>query len=162
MENLINLVTQWGIDRKIIGNGKLETQWLKLISEFGEMTDSLAKAKSPIDDIGDQMVVMIMMAGIAGKTPQFKTAANTCKPDDLDIMTLAGMLCTTYGSLRYYGNQTVNRYCDALNQLGGIATKSNKTLYSNLTLYNCLDHSYQQIKDRKGFLNEHGVFVKEE
>ena len=61
METMINLIHQWGVDRQIIGNGKLETQWLKLISEFGEMADSLAEGRSPIDDIGDQVVVMVMM-----------------------------------------------------------------------------------------------------
>ena len=156
METIINLIHQWGVDRQIIGNGRLETQWLKLISEFGEMTDSLAKGKSPIDDIGDQIVVMVMMAGITSKIPEIKTAAATTKPDSLDVMTLAGMLCTTYASLRYYSNQTGGRYYDAFNQLSGIASKN------GLTLYQCVQHSYNQIKDRKGYLNEKGVFVKEE
>lgn len=156
METIINLIHQWGVDRQIIGNGKLETQWLKLISEFGEMTDSLAKGRSPIDDIGDQVVVMVMMAGITGKIPEIKSAAATTKPDSLDVMTLAGMLCTTYASLRYYGNQTGGRYYDAFNQLGGIAVKN------GLTLYDCVNHSYNQIKDRKGYLNQKGVFIKEE
>ena len=156
METIINLIHQWGVDRQIIGNGKLETQWLKLISEFGEMADSLAKGRSPIDDIGDQIVVMVMMAGITGKIPEIKSAAATTKPDSLDVMTLAGMLCTTYASLRYSGNQTGGRYYDAFNQLGGIASKN------DLTLYQCVQHSYNQIKDRKGYLNKQGVFVKEE
>lgn len=30
-----------------------------------------------------------------------------------------------------------------------------------LTLTNCLEHAYDQIKDRKGHLTEDGVFVKE-
>lgn len=156
METLINLIHQWGVERQIIGNGKLETQWLKLISEFGEMADNLAKGKSPVDDIGDQIVVMVMMAGITGRMNELRVAINSTKPDALDIMTLAGMLCSTYASLRYYGNQTVGRYCDALNQMGGIALKN------DLTLYECVSHSYQQIKDRKGYLNKQGVFIKEE
>ena len=32
---------------------------------------------------------------------------------------------------------------------------------SNLTMAECVDHAYNEIKDRKGYLNEQGVFVKE-
>lgn len=155
VNELINLIHQWGVDRQIIGNGKLETQWLKLISEFGEMADTLAKGKSPIDDIGDQIVVLVMMAGITGRLGELKSAAANTKPDTLDTMTLCGMLCTTYASLRYYGNQIGGRYYDALNQLGGIASKN------DLTLYLCADFAYDQIKHRTGYLNEHGVFIKD-
>ena len=30
-----------------------------------------------------------------------------------------------------------------------------------LDLTECLEHAYEEIKDRKGYLNENGVFVKE-
>lgn len=33
---------------------------------------------------------------------------------------------------------------------------------SGTTLGKCWNHSYNEIKDRKGFLNEHGNFIKEE
>jgi NTP pyrophosphatase (non-canonical NTP hydrolase) len=31
----------------------------------------------------------------------------------------------------------------------------------DLNLTSCLEHAYKQIKDRKGYLNKDGVFVKE-
>jgi len=31
---------------------------------------------------------------------------------------------------------------------------------SGLIYMDCCEHAWEQIKDRKGYLNEHGVFVK--
>ena len=31
---------------------------------------------------------------------------------------------------------------------------------ADLNLVDCLEHAYNEIKDRKGFLNEDGIFVK--
>lgn len=33
--------------------------------------------------------------------------------------------------------------------------------FSGLTIPECVEHAYDTIKDRKGYLNEDGVFVKE-
>lgn len=152
MNDLIDKVHQWGVDRKIIGNGKLETQWLKLLSEFGEMCDTLAKGGDPIDDIGDQLVVMIMMAGIGGKSrglPEMISASDF----EGDTMRAVRKLCILCGQARHLFLDTSIELC--LDQLGVIAANHNHTLYQ------CLEHSYNQIKDRKGYLNEQGVFVKE-
>jgi len=65
------------------------------VQEVGELSDSLCKGKSPIDDIGDCMVVLAIIAE-----------------------------------------------------------------QHNLTIGNCLEHAYNDIKDRKGLMID-GVFVKE-
>lgn len=33
---------------------------------------------------------------------------------------------------------------------------------AGVNLISCLEHAYNQIKDRKGYLNEQGIFVKEQ
>ena len=153
MNDLIDKVHQWGIDRKIIGNGKLETQWLKLLSEFGEMCDTLAKGGDPIDDIGDQLVVLIMMAGISQKVEMVKQL--------MPYEFAKGR--STIGAVR----RLCNRYEWLLPDFCAVALDSClgdlRTVASNhdLTLQQCLEHSYNQIKDRKGYLNEQGVFIKE-
>lgn len=38
---------------------------------------------------------------------------------------------------------------------------TNLAKLSNLTLSECVSHAYNDIKDRKGYLNEHGNFIKE-
>lgn len=95
MNTLIKKILQWANDRNIIKGGTAKDQCLKLIQEVGELSDSLCKGKSPIDDIGDCMVVLAIIAE-----------------------------------------------------------------QHNLTVTECLEHAYNDIKDRKGMMID-GVFVKE-
>jgi uncharacterized protein YabN with tetrapyrrole methylase and pyrophosphatase domain len=98
LEELERKVYSWGVTRGILVNGKAETQTLKLTSELGELADNIAKGryKEAKDDIGDMIVVLIMIADLIG---------------------------------------------------------------TDIT--ECLQVAYDDIKDRKGYLNEQGVFVKE-
>jgi NTP pyrophosphatase (non-canonical NTP hydrolase) len=95
MNELFNKIISWANDRNIIKGGTAKDQCLKLIQEVGELSDNLCKGKSPIDDIGDCMVVLAIIAE-----------------------------------------------------------------QHNLTVTECLDHAYNDIKDRKGQMID-GVFVKE-
>ena len=96
-DDLVNKVIQWAKDRRIIENGDIKTQGLKLVSEVGELTDNLAKGKDIRDDVGDCAVVLIIIAEIYG-----------------------------------------------------------------VSFEECLQFAYNEIKDRKGYLNENGVFIKDE
>ena len=98
VDEMIGLIHQWGEDRGITINGNAQTQCLKLGSEFGELCDNLAKGRHDAakDDIGDMIVVLIMIASLIG----------TDIPE-------------------------------------------------------CLQVAYNDIKDRKGYLNSDGVFIKE-
>ena len=88
--------TQWAKDRKIIQNGNLQAQTLKLVSEVGELADNIAKGRDTKDDMGDCFVVMNNLAEMQGYTWQ-----------------------------------------------------------------ECLEQAWNDIKDRKGYTNEHGVFIKQ-
>ena len=59
MEKLIELVTQWHRDRNLIDGSDDKSQTLKLLQELGELSDSVCKEQSILDDIGDMLVVMI-------------------------------------------------------------------------------------------------------
>ena len=98
LEELERKVYSWGVTRGILVNGKAEAQTLKLTSELGELADNIAKGRyqEAKDDIGDMIVVLIMIADLIG---------------------------------------------------------------TDIT--ECLQVAYNDIKDRKGYLNEQGVFVKE-
>lgn len=91
---LFSKITEWAKDRNLIKGSKPKDQCLKLIQEVGELSDSLCKGKSPIDDIGDCMVVLTIIAE-----------------------------------------------------------------QNDLTVQQCLDHAYNDIKHRKGQMID-GVFVK--
>lgn len=88
--------TQWATDRKIIQNGNLQTQTLKLVSEVGELADNIAKGRDTKDDIGDSFVVLNNLVEMQGYTWQ-----------------------------------------------------------------ECLEQAWNDIKDRKGHMNENGVFIKQ-
>jgi len=92
---LLSNITNWASDRNIINGGNAKDQCLKLVQEVGELSDSLCKGNSPIDDIGDCMVVLTIIAE-----------------------------------------------------------------QHDLTVSQCLEHAYNDIKDRKGMMID-GVFVKE-
>ena len=53
------LIGQWHRDRNLINGSTDKDQYMKLIQEAGELSDSLCKGKDIKDDIGDMMVVLI-------------------------------------------------------------------------------------------------------
>ena len=53
------LIAQWHRDRNLIDGSTDKDQYMKLIQEAGELSDSLCKGKDIRDDIGDMMVVLI-------------------------------------------------------------------------------------------------------
>ena len=53
------LIAQWHRDRNLIEGSTDKDQYLKLIQEAGELSDSLCKEKDISDDVGDMMVVLI-------------------------------------------------------------------------------------------------------
>ena len=95
IKHAIQQVVSWHLARNLIHGSTDKAQVLKLIQEVGELSDSICKEQSPIDDIGDIMVVLINIA-----------------------------------------------------------------LRNNLSLTDCLNHAYNDIKDRKGQMID-GIFVKE-
>jgi NTP pyrophosphatase (non-canonical NTP hydrolase) len=55
-------IIQWANDRNIVKGGTAKDQCLKLMQEVGELSDNLCKGNSPVDDIGDCMVVLAIIA----------------------------------------------------------------------------------------------------
>lgn len=97
-EELERNVLKWSADRGILTNSTADKQFIKAVSEMGELADGLAKGNlfDISDAIGDVLVCLINVAELNG-----------------------------------------------------------------LEITMCLNRAYQEIKDRKGYLNEQGVFVKE-
>jgi NTP pyrophosphatase (non-canonical NTP hydrolase) len=91
----ITRIKQWHHDRNLIEGSTDKDQYMKLIQEAGELSDSICKGKDIRDDIGDMLVVLINIAE-----------------------------------------------------------------RNNLSLTECLEVAYNDIKDRKGKMID-GVFVKE-
>ncbi len=65
---LLAYIKQWGDERRLTdpAHSSSKVQGLKLVSELGELADNLAKGKDVKDDIGDCMVVLVMIAALEG------------------------------------------------------------------------------------------------
>ncbi len=57
--NFEELISQWHKERNLIDGSTDKDQYLKLIQEAGELSDSICKGKDIRDDVGDMMVVLI-------------------------------------------------------------------------------------------------------
>lgn len=62
MEELVNKIAQWHRDRNLIDGSTDKDQYMKLIQEAGELSDSICKGRDIHDDIGDMLVVLINIA----------------------------------------------------------------------------------------------------
>ncbi len=155
-EEYIQAFRQWGIDRKIIGNGTFEGQWLKLKSELGELADSMAKKEPVIDDIGDSIVVLVMIEGVSGRDSAIADAINASVNSTAPLSAISHYVnADEYASAiyNYYGSRMI---ANCAFQLGMVARAH------GLTANECMAHAYEIISKRKGYLNENGVFIKED
>lgn len=152
-------VIGWAGDRKILKNGKPYTQGLKLISEWGETCDALAKGKKNDlkDGIGDSSVVLVILAKMHGFTP------SPVIPRYLllgaDERDLVSAITYTIGRIvlgKFEDHSSCGRMIDTcLDSLKMLAEMN------DLEYMDCCAHAWDEIKNRKGELNELGVFVKE-
>ena len=62
LPDLIHLTKKWHKHRNLIDGSTDKDQYLKLVSEVGELGDSIAKGEDIKDDIGDILVVLVNIA----------------------------------------------------------------------------------------------------
>lgn len=68
VRHVIHNITKWHHDRNLIEGSDDKTQFAKLISEAGELSNNIAKGRDCRDDIGDMIVVLINIAERNGYT----------------------------------------------------------------------------------------------
>lgn len=61
MKDLIQKVEQWAEARNLVKGSDAKNQFHKLIQECGELSDSICKQKDASDDVGDILVVLIIL-----------------------------------------------------------------------------------------------------
>lgn len=133
MKDLIDNITLWANERNLILGTTPKTQGLALLSNYGELCDSIAKQNlvGIKHSIGKIMLVSIIIAN------QYKQRI------DLNSLTII----TDTSSINNLGHQLLYlikdlEYVDiVLHNLQGIAKRY------NLNLKECLDYAYNQIKD---------------
>ena len=154
-------VIKWALERKIIPNSHFDAQYIKLIEELGELALGIRKKDEKLikDSIGDVAVVLIVLAGMKKMSEQVFVGNN----EDNDFMYNFQELCESIGIVpRYAKPYNENResmkyvisYC--LTLLKKVAKKQ------GYDFMECCELAWNEIKDRKGYLREDGIFVKEE
>lgn len=171
MQQLIQQIEQWAEARNLINGSTPTKQMLKLMEEFGELCGGIAKNKPDVikDSIGDCAVVLIILSRQLGlgsehnfailkerfeMPPKFTTEL-CC----LDFGIHYGNLARSIGMVDNFklGIYPANITFNLIRCYGSILA----ICYSlKLDITDCLQHAYDQIKDRKGKMID-GVFVKE-
>lgn len=70
MTELIELIEKWGEERNFYGEGgaTVQSQFVKLMEEAGELAGNIARGRDVRDDIGDLVVVLTHIARLSGTT----------------------------------------------------------------------------------------------
>lgn len=155
------LTLEWSAARGILANGNTKTQMFKLGSEIGELCSSVANGENPKDDIGDCMVLMTNICHLEGIMLPISVLheqyGNTFT-HRLNPSRLALGVSTIFGDM-----------CDRVAKEASIEDLV-KHMVANLeavahshghSLLECWEHAYDDIKDRRGFLNASGNFIKD-
>ena len=153
MKELILKVEQWAQDRNLINGCKPIDQAMKLFSEAGELADNIGKGRDIKDDVGDVLVVMIIISKQLGATLSSFNAPEWAEDTNKKLLLKLQGSLVDYVELAQYKSSPSGIVKRILNILNGIA-RNHKT-----TLEECLSVAYNDIKDRKGIMHN-GTFIK--
>ena len=151
MQELIQKIEQWAHDRNIINGSKPIDQAMKLFSEFGELADNVGKGRDCRDDIGDVFVVLTIMAkqlNLGFSNTEYNDRA------DIDLTKKDIVVTLGYALSEFSAEQTLDTFIDCVSCLLAFC------FVADLSIEECVQIAYDDIKDRKGRL-ENGVFIKE-
>ena len=154
MKELILKVEQWAQDRNLINGCKPIDQAMKLFSEAGELADNIGKGRDIKDDVGDVLVVIIIIAKQLGATLSSFNAPEWAEDTNKKLLLKLQGSLVDYAEFAEYKSFPSGIVKRILNILNGIA-RNYKT-----TLEECLSVAYNDIKDRKGIMHN-GVFIKD-
>lgn len=153
----IDLIAKWHHDRNLIDGAIDQVQYKKLMSEFGELSDNLAKGRCIKDDIGDCGVVIVNIAERNDALQLLKQNHKTFHAIDyMDLLDGFNSLGQTVfnENERWYSVSIQECVVECWELLKAFA-KAN-----NLDFDECLSVAYDDIKHRKGKMIN-GTFVKE-
>lgn len=165
LRELESKVIDWATDRNFFGEGgaTLFAQYLKLREEFGELSGNFAKGKCMKDDIGDVAVVVIIMN---------KLTNNSFRYSDLNSRGYKEWCVNTSIENKYLGIDNVISSFINYELIPNYELRETPFFYglffelkgfaeqAGYNFTECLEHSYNEIKDRKGRIINN-VFVKE-
>ena len=158
MKQLIEKIEQWAEDRNLIKGCTPLDQAMKLFSEFGELSDAVAKddLEGIKDGIGDVFVVLTIMTAQIGAKIDCNIQEIVWHSSEKRLVVSANQDIQEFTDCASNSQQMFNESALDLS-LGKLSYLS--WLY-DLTLEQCVEHAYNEIKDRKGIMYN-GTFIKE-
>lgn len=171
MTQVFTDIIDWAIARNIIDGATSRSQFVKLMAEFGELADGISKNNLDLikDGIGDVAVVAL----IIGKQEHLTLPVVPKQSESIVGLNLRDM-----GMTRRKFAETFFADCSQLlgelsrfielqykNNLESVTRALFEKLSDLATLYGlsfiqCVEYSYEQIKDRKGIMFN-GVFLRD-
>ena len=173
MQQLIKQIERWAEERNLIEGSTPQKQFLKLAEEIGELITGHNKQNLELikDAVGDCFVVLAILSKQTGYLDLEGDywEASECKEAPValykqnenyslqHILSNQGILAMQLLDQEKAGSEEEIYYC-----LGLITYNLVHYSYGQgLDFKDCVQHAYDQIKDRKGKMVD-GVFVKEE
>jgi hypothetical protein len=167
---LTELITQWGVDRFIVQNSTPFAQSRKTHEEVIELVEAIAGRGADSDSQHDDAWMKDIKDAIGDI---YVTLVMVCACNESPIrMDLTFVSITSYpkGVLDWICKQVPDLIRGAVDQ--NISTRiTARSICAGLVdlckeygldFVDCVEHAYDQIKDRKGYLRSDGVFIKEE
>ena len=148
-KELIEKIEQWAEERNLIKGSSIKKQTLKMIEEFGELCGGISRNNHEMikDAIGDCFVVLTIINKQVGN-----------KSEKMDVFTFGDYeerFAEHIFNLYEYADLGFESPLSVVSSLQCIAKKN------GLIFRDCIQHAYEQIKDRKGRMRE-GIWIKEE
>ena len=173
--NCAEHVKGWSKERGILDNGKLETQITKFFEEFGEIATGISKNKPDLimDGIGDALVVLVNILELgkdklSGEMTTSEIVEHGLQLQVDDVADVEEHFDDNGYPHHLYLHATeifataFIRSDAGFDQLNWALYRLAKlALYYRLNIRHCFSLAWHEIKDRKGYLNADGIFVKE-
>lgn len=173
--NCAEHVKGWSKERGILDNGKLETQITKFFEEFGEIATGISKNKPDLimDGIGDALVVLVNILELgkdklSGEMTTAEIIEHGLQLQVDDVADVEEHFDDNGYPYHLYLHATeifataFIRSDAGFDQLNWALYRLAKlALYYRLDIRHCFSLAWHEIKDRKGYLNADGIFVKE-
>jgi len=159
MQQLIQQVQAWANERGLNKPEQAKTQFLKVLSEYGETCDAIIKREKNgdtdiIDGFGDIIVTLIVLCNMKGCLYNESSSEIVCdKSEFADLIYSLSNVC------HYVGEADEEQF-----SIGMAFLTAN--LYGYIQAFGftpeqCLEAAYSEIKDRKG-VTVNGTFIKDE
>lgn len=156
-------VENWQESRGIYAHSTALAQELKAVSEVGELADAVIKGDRDAlkDAVGDVMVCLVGVAKMTGCDIEVRPLIEKDEPKNNHVLAALAAyyvpdLASNIGV--YDGRRAFHE--DSLDE--SIIHLALVAKSYNLTLMECCESAWLEIKDRKGFLSPSGAFIKQE